>query len=228
MSAEDTVQAVLSLLASQDEHSRLCRAAACIHSALLRFGGQGLALSFNGGKDATVLLYLTLAVYRRENTGTPLALYWRDEARGFTEVDAFVCATEQRYGLTLVRYDCGFAEGMKDAVERRGVTAVLLGTRRSDPNGADAESVQPSSAGWPPFVRVNPLLELSYADVWHFLRSLSLPYCSLYDRGFTSLGHTLDTKANPALQQADGSYLPAYELDDGSLERAGRTSKLPG
>lgn len=36
--------------------------------------------------------------------------------------------------------------------------------------------------------------------VWTFLRDGGLPYCSLYDEGYTSLGNVLDTVPNPALR----------------------------
>jgi FAD synthetase len=81
-----------------------------------------------------------------------------------------------------------------------------------------------------------------YGHVWHFLRSFDLPYCKLYDRGYTSLGKRSATRPNPMLRKsqqpasnssssssADGGeepeeceYLPAYMLPDGSFERAGR------
>lgn len=68
--------------------------------------------------------------------------------------------------------------------------------RRGDPNAVDQETFCPSSAGWPPFMRVNPVLHWTYHDVWTFLREAGLPYCSLYDQGYTSLGAVSNTHRN--------------------------------
>jgi phosphoadenosine phosphosulfate reductase len=35
---------------------------------------------------------------------------------------------------------------------------------------------------------INPIIDWETVDVWEFIRSRSLPYCSLYDEGFTRLG----------------------------------------
>jgi FAD synthetase len=191
-----------------------------IDAALRLYGRDGVLLSFNGGKDATVLLHLARAAYHRAGLGPPLCVYWH-ESDCFPEVDAFVVDTTQRFGLQLRRYDGSFADGMADAVQR-GCRAVLLGTRHVDPNGVGASAFQPSSKGWPSFMRVNPVLRWTYAHVWAFLRSNSVPYCLLYDQGYTSLGTRHTTQQNPELRRPDGSYAAAHTLRDGHLERGGR------
>lgn len=93
---------------------------------------------------------------------------------------------------------------------------------RGDPNAPGQETFCPSSKGWPAFMRVNPILDWTYHDVWEFLVCAGLPYCELYDRGYTSLGSVANTVPNAALLREDGNYAPAHQLPDARLERAGR------
>lgn len=79
--------------------------------------------------------------------------------------------------------------------------------------------------GWPQIMRVFPLLDWVYSDIWDYLLTFHVPYCSLYDNGYTSLGNTNDTFPNPYLRRHDtneNKYLPAHKLLDGSKERSGR------
>lgn len=41
----------------------------------------------------------------------------------------------------------------------------------------------PTDQGWPEFVRINPIINWSFSDVWTFLKRLDVAYCSLYDQG---------------------------------------------
>jgi FAD synthetase len=53
---------------------------------------------------------------------------------------------------------------------------------------------------------------------------LRIPYCELYDAGYTSLGGTKDTKPNPVLRVGgEEKYRPAYELVADEEERLGRS-----
>ena len=100
----------------------------------------------------------------------------------------------------------GGGEGMKKALETYKskfphVKGILIGTRRTDPycgvffvphwvvNGVGDFLTDklgfrnPTDKGWPDFVRINPIIEWSFSDVWTFLKRLDVPYCSLYDQG---------------------------------------------
>ena len=78
-------------------------------------------------------------------------------------------------------------------------------------------------------MRVNPILNWDYHMVWKFIRGLSLPYPSLYDNGYTSLGNKKNTLPNPHLKiegnksGGEAKYRPAHELENAEWERDGRT-----
>ena len=109
--------------------------------------------------------------------------------------------------------------------------AIFLGTRRCDPHGAALSYFSKTTEGWPPMMRVNPILDWTYSDVWDFLCSLEIPYCNLYNRGYTSIGGMSDTCPNPLLLLLDQKishtekiYRHAKWLDDETKERCGRTT----
>lgn len=112
-----------------------------------------------------------------------------------------------------------------------GIRAIMVGTRRTDPHGGRLSAFDATDGGWPAFMRVHPVLEWRYAEVWAFLRHLGVEYCELYDAGYTSLGGTNDTRPNPRLRvvEEEGGggggrvwYRPAYELEADEEERLGR------
>ncbi|EOD28833.1 hypothetical protein EMIHUDRAFT_418514, partial [Emiliania huxleyi CCMP1516] len=189
----------------------------CAHSLRL-YGPARVVTSFNGGKDAVAILHLMRAALaaHSEAAGGPrerLRVIFFEQRDEFPEVDAFVRDAVERYDLELCTYSDGFAAGLESCIAEHGSAAFVLGTREGDPNGSGQGAFEPSSTWMPPFMRVNPVLRWSYAHVWQLLRGFALPFCSLYEEGYTSLGKQSDTEPNPALRLPDGSYRPAWLLD---------------
>jgi FAD synthetase len=169
-------------------------------------------------------------------------VYFESRAN-FPEVLDFMAATAKRYGFSVARPG-PFKEGLSALIAptpaaaqgssaRVGVRAVLMGTRRTDPDGVYmAGPFTPTTLNWPPCMRVCPALDWSYRHVWAFLRGASLPYCALYDKGYTSLGSTEDSTPNPLLavgasaatSAAAGTAGPAQGAEAGRSAMAIRTS----
>lgn len=53
------------------------------------------------------------------------------------------------------------------------VEAIFVGTRRTDPHGGRLGSFQRTDGGWPGFMRVHPVIEWRYGEVWAVSFSLS-------------------------------------------------------
>ena len=170
----------------------LARSLRVLHDAFRLYGTDRVVTSFNGGKDAVVVLHLSLAVLAAHNEETNangrLRTIFFETDDEFPEIKAFVHETVAASGVELIASGMGFADGLRQCIDAHDSAAFVLGTRFGDPNANGQEDFSPSSTYMPPFMRVNPILTWSYHDVWAFLRVFELPYCALYDEGYTSLG----------------------------------------
>lgn len=188
-------------------------------------------LSFNGGKDCTVLLDITINVlkqlYRRDDIAKQLKVMYIRTGDTFKAIERFVDEIKEHYGLNMM-----VAEGnLKGTLEQllkndMRIKACLMGTRRTDPYCENLQFMQSTDPSWPQVMRISPLLNWSYHQIWSYIRQKNVPYCVLYENGYTSIGSVNNTQPNPKLAYVDlcGStaYLPAWQLMDGSSERAGR------
>lgn len=294
---EPTAKKYANLAPKVREAVRLCE------EVIRDVGWEHCALSFNGGKDCTVLVHILSAVLRRVSgaTSPPLpavpSLYITCPSP-FPTVEKFIhyCISPRHgYNLHVISVSGGMKEGIKTYLDgggkeqvgihqtedteepssqsKRQVTAMFVGTRRDDPHGPSLEPRSWTDKDWPRVERIHPILEWTYSDVWQFLRcphlastdeslgmsrqqlasqcgtagggSQGVPYCLLYEQGYTSLGSTFNTLPNPQLKlasednpnattsqavvvgdgNAKGLWRPAYMLQDGSQERAGRISQ---
>jgi len=152
------------------------------------------------------------------------AVFLMNNQEEFPQIMEFVKFCEIKYGLNLT-YQPGFVDGLQRYIQENQIDAFIMGTRRTDPDGKSLLIFHPSSKKYGRFMRVNPIIDWNYGDVWRFLRRLNLSYCQLYDLGYTSLGSKYDSLPNPMLLLPDGSFLPAYKLFHERSERLGREKK---
>ncbi|KAL0375027.1 UNVERIFIED_CONTAM: FAD synthase [Sesamum radiatum] len=168
-----------------------------IQRALALYSVEEVALSFNGGKDSTVLLHLLRASYYLHVAGKnlsienpqdaeitfPIRTIYFESPTAFPEINSFTYKTAFTYKLQMDIIRLDFKSGLEALLKANPIRAIFLGVRSGDPTGVGQEQFSPSSPGWPPFMRVNPILDWSYRDVWAFLLTCKVQYCSLYDQG---------------------------------------------
>merc|ERR1711935_113821 len=189
--------------------AKLRHAISVTERALTEYTEDEVSIAFNGGKDCTAVLHLLYAMMRRTKRTTAIKSIFIESAAKdeiFPESNEFLEQSHQRYNIRV----CQTTGTIKDALgqiktDHPEIKAILMGTRVDDPHGkyVDDFTLTDTDKGWPEFMRINPILNWTYGDVWHFIRALHLPYCILYDRGYTSLGARTTTVPNPALLQCN-------------------------
>lgn len=174
-----------------------------MREVLERFGPQ-TAVGWTGGKDSTVVLVLWRTVLQEQGIGGPVQALNLDTGCKFPEVLAFRDRMSREWnidlhivrpGINLQQYPLAAnpvqccrdlkIEPLNRAIAERGIPALLTGVR------AD-ENPERSHRHWleehPDHVRALPILEWTELDIWTFHVRESIPWCSLYDQGYRSLG----------------------------------------
>ena len=191
-----------SLVTCQDEQlaPRIHSSLGILADAFRLYGPVNVVASYNGGKDADVVMQLMRAAMAKYNSDTRKSkelyakakfIYFavRDE---FPDVIEHIKYQEESLGLDVTQSPSGIVQGITEYMDQphMGNLAFVLGTRKGDPNCGEQQFFSPSSSWMPPFMRVNPILEWTYGDVWKFLRLYKLKYCALYDQVMILLGST--------------------------------------
>lgn len=244
-------ESILDKLKQENMLTKLATSLSIVHKAFSQYSEEELSLAFNGGKDNMLLLHLiVLYLQSRARTVAGFNSIYFVHVDDFEEVKEFVEKIASEYKLNLIRIieqpeqECDATTSPDEAAPKKkrnvfkdglsylqtsypAIKAVFLGTRECDPYSEHLKPFMPTDLGWPCYMRVYPILPWTYREVWAYLLLFKVPYCSLYNQGYTSLGDRFSTVPNPELSIRDAhgnisGYRPAYELRDESLERSGR------
>lgn len=174
-----------------------------INKALRLFNQDKLAVAWTGGKDSTVLLHLV-----REISGgkVRLPVVFNDSTMEFDEVYELVDRLEKDWGLDLIRIAHPSKklkkidgekirelkiEAIKKAVKEHSLEALMVGIRWDEHKARAKEKYFSPRKD---HMRIHPILHFTEKDIWEYIKRFKLPYVSLYDRGYRSLGEKPFTK----------------------------------
>lgn len=181
-----------------------------------------ISLAFNGGKDCSVLLHL-LSLQTSANIPTLNVA----EQVPFIEVQEFIEYASSRYNITVKTYTNTMKNSLQEFIKNTDLNCILMGTRSTDPYSHHLNFFSETDGDYPKIMRCHPLLDWSFCDIWAYIRYHGIPYCCLYDMGYTSLGGRLNTFPCEELRNEERVclYEPAFKLIDESKERVGRVKR---
>lgn len=206
--------------------NKIIKSKEIINDIFKKYRTEQLSISFNGGKDNIVMFYLIMLVIREKDYNMPI-LFNITNGDEFNELKTFISKFIRENKLNYIQYNGNIKDGIyKLKNDYPEIKIIFMGTRYNDfKNNHNIGYYHQTDDDWPEFIRVYPVINFSYSDVWKYISNYHLPYCNLYDKGYTSLGDKSKTIKNKKLKYIkDGitEYNPAYLLDDESFERLGR------
>ena len=136
-----------------DMSERVKSAFAILEQAFDQFPVEQIALSFNGGKDCTVVLHLLRAfceIYGKTDLAFRRIKYVHFVKDGeFDEIKAFRDEIEAKFGITVELFSSDFKAEVQRLIDEQEIKAILMGNRRTDPWSSELTPICESSPGWP-------------------------------------------------------------------------------
>jgi len=107
----------------------------------------------------------------------PLQAVYIISKQPFPEVETFVEASATEYHLDLARYALPMRPGLEAYLsEKPDVKAIFVGTRRTDPHGEFLTHFDPTDKDWPQFMRIHPVINWHYVEIWAVSHLHSINY----------------------------------------------------
>lgn len=190
-----------------DLEKKITKSKKIISRALEKFEKDKIVIAWTGGKDSTVVLHLVKEICGGK---IPLKVFFNDSSLEFPEVLEFVKRISDEWSLDLIWMkhakddleklrrtpNARLAREAKIRAIKRGIRehkieAYIVGIRH-DEHQARAKEVPFSERR--DHTRVHPILHFTEDDIWEYIKRFKVPYVSLYDKGYRSLGEAPFTR----------------------------------
>ncbi|MBI4008769.1 phosphoadenosine phosphosulfate reductase family protein [Candidatus Roizmanbacteria bacterium] len=176
-----------------------------IHKTIKLFPSQKTVVAWTGGKDSTVLLHLIRTSF---NNRVPFPVMFNDSTMEFEEIYSFIKKIARDWDLKLVVFphrkrdlDIFYKvqsqkkrkelsrimkiNSINDFVKRHKIKAFMAGIRWDEhPTRSQEKYFSPREN----HTRIHPVLHFREKDIWDYIKVFNVPYVSLYDKGYRSLG----------------------------------------
>lgn len=175
-----------------------------------------LGFAFNGGKESTVVFNLLLNYGHYKSV-----IYFNVTSNhDFPEIRLFLKSVSKKYDITILEYS-DIKEAIIDLKDKYKITGILMGCRKTDPHCSGLDIFSPTDKSFPNTIRINPIINWSYKDVWDYIEENNVNVCKLYEKGYTSIGDTSNTFPNYLLFEHN-KYKYAKYMNIDEKERVGR------
>lgn len=209
-----------SSLIKKDLKWKIAFAKKAIEKVISTKGNQFIA--FTGGKDSTVLLHLVKSVVGVE---TPFNALFIDNGYEFEQIYNFINKMTILYNLKLYRQKnniripqynflqrlfknpmsgldcCGESKvnALKEAISNFNIEVLYVGLRWDEQPARYSEHIVAKKEN---HTRIHPIAPFTEKDIWEYIKSFNVSYCTLYDEGYRSIGCRLCTKKDKRYERA--------------------------
>jgi len=191
-----------------------------LRKVIAEYGADNISIAWTGGKDSTVALHIwkeilaEIGVERVTaltiDTGCkfPQVIQQRDVLAQSWGIDLAIMRPEvdlEHYPIAEDKVACCSdlkIEPLSRGVKEQGIDVLLTGIRRDE--HPDRDRPMREQREQPDCIMMHPLLNFSEMDIWAYTMQYNLPYCTLYDDGYRSLGCMPCTQPCSGAGERDG------------------------
>ncbi|XP_049959661.1 FAD synthase-like isoform X1 [Schistocerca serialis cubense] len=190
-----------------------------VASLCQKYKPEEVCLYLDGSKAATALLHMLYACMKEAHFAARVEAIYAEGEKSNVEVMKFIRESAKRYDSNFQVLNGDFNKAMKSHISKhKGLKILVVGYSVED----DMQYPRASFESLHGIDISAPLQSCTSSEIWSFIRSLYIPYCGLYDRGYPTIRSMMEevhlTSQEPERSHDDGKNIHQYKPTKTSLE----------